>query len=428
MLFHRRFKFVFKVSLIGIFLPGILSFSVANSAVLIDTETLSDDLDIEISKYQSKGDYLLLWIAPSFGFRKGHEDIAAMLQSNNLEVWLADINEALFIPHNSVAMRGLSGDYVAELINKVYETTGKKIVLVSGSYGAIPLLRGAQRWQVSQPANRYVVGAILFSPNLYESIPPLGTPPQYLPVTKSSNIPIMIFQGSMNGNRWQLQHLLETLQAGGSEVYVEIMQDIIGLFYRKERPPLVDTYFKKMPVKFRNAITLLENSTFDIKSYNIKHSLQSTNTGLDARLKKFKGNPAPLPIHLKDADGNLFEISDYKNYVTIVNFWATWCPPCVEEIPSLNRLIAKMSGKPFRLISINYAEKSTTIREFLQEVDVDFPVLLDEKGIESAKWKVIAFPSTFVVAPNGQIHYGVNAGIEWDTPQIIESLNQLIEQ
>lgn len=86
-----------------------------------------------------------------------------------------------------------------------------------------------------------------------------------------------------------------------------------------------------------------------------------------------------------------------------------------------------MQGKPFELISINYAEKTETIKEFMQMVDVEFPVLLDEQGLEAAKWKVIAFPSTFVIGKDGLIHYGVNAGIEWDTPDVINAVDKMLQ-
>jgi thiol-disulfide isomerase/thioredoxin len=121
-------------------------------------------------------------------------------------------------------------------------------------------------------------------------------------------------------------------------------------------------------------------------------------------------------------------VTDFKGRVTIVNFWATWCTPCIKEIPSLNNLLQSMQGKSFELISVNYAEETQTIKEFMSMVDVEFPVLLDAQGQESAKWKVIAFPSTFVIGRDGLIHYGVNAGIEWDTPEVLRVINQMLEK
>jgi len=87
-----------------------------------------------------------------------------------------------------------------------------------------------------------------------------------------------------------------------------------------------------------------------------------------------------------------------------------------------------MNDIPFELISVNYAESPATILEFLKKVDVHFPVLLDETGKQSVRWKVIAFPSTFIIGADGKIHYGVNAAIHWDSPAAIEAIRALYKK
>lgn len=85
-----------------------------------------------------------------------------------------------------------------------------------------------------------------------------------------------------------------------------------------------------------------------------------------------------------------------------------------------------MSGLPFELISINYAEDKETILEFMKKVQVDFPVLLDQDGNFARQWNVITYPSTFVIDKNGKIQYGVNAAIEWDNPELIKKIKTLL--
>ena len=150
-------------------------------------------------------------------------------------------------------------------------------------------------------------------------------------------------------------------------------------------------------------------------------------SGVDSALKPYRGKIQPQAFALRDADGKLLEVNDFQGRVTLVNFWATWCPPCVEESPSLNRLKRAMQGSAFQLISINYAESPQHIREFMGKVAVDFPVLVDPDGKLAAQWKVVAFPSTFVIGPDGKIHYGANAAIKWDEPEVVQQLNQLAE-
>jgi len=80
-----------------------------------------------------------------------------------------------------------------------------------------------------------------------------------------------------------------------------------------------------------------------------------------------------------------------------------------------------MHGTPFELISIDFGESPDVVRGFLDRVDVDFPVLLDADGRVGADWKVIALPSTFIVGPEGLIHYGANGAIHWDDPEVMEN-------
>jgi thiol-disulfide isomerase/thioredoxin len=393
-----------------------------------ETKIVSDDLEVVVMKHPAEGKQLLLWIAPSFGFRQGHSDMAQLLSQQGFEVWQADINEALFIPHNSTSMRELNAKYVSDLIETAHSETGKKVVLISGSYGAIPVLRGAREWQLTKPDSRYLLGIVLFSPNVYHSIPPLGTEPEFLPIAYATNIPIVIIQGDMNSNRWQVDKLATALRSGGSAVHIELVENVVGLFYGEERKPHIEKYFHHFAETMKNQIDFFNKHPYSLVANKIEQAKTASGTGLDIRLKPFKGDANPHPIRLKDINGNLYNITDYKNRVTVVNFWATWCTPCIKEIPSLNNLRDSMQGKPFELISINYAEEAQTIKEFMQMVDVGFPVLLDEQGQQSANWKVIVFPSTFIIGRDGKIHYGVNAGIEWDTPEVLSILNKLLEK
>lgn len=391
-------------------------------------EPLSHDVEVAVRVYGAEGSTVALWIAPSYGFRRGHAEMAKALAARGLEVWQADIAEALFLPRGSTTMRKLDGTHVANLVERAHSVTGKSVVLVSGSYGAIPVLRGAREWQRREPAGAYLLGAILFSPNLYAQIPSLGLDPAYLPIARATNIPILVFQGGANANRWQLPRLLEVLRSGGSQVFVQLQPDIVGLFYDEERGPAVQREFEALPDNLLRALPLLAQTRAPRTPAPLaqQSAIAPEGKGLDAELKPYRGEPDPPPIRLPDAHGKIHRIDDYRGHVTLVNFWATWCPPCVEEIPSLNRLRTAMNDTPFRLISINYAEGAATIKAFMDEVDVHFPVLIDQEGQVAAQWGVVVFPSTFVIGPTGKIRYGVNAAIRWDAPQVIRQLRALL--
>lgn len=396
-----------------------------------DTQELEitiDQQDLYVTQYPARGEQLIIWIAPGYGTHQRAFNISEKLTQRGIEVWHVDLAESLFLPKNTSVMRAFDGKYVAGLIEAAYKKTGKKITLLTRSYGALPLLRGARLWQQRHQYDNsdYLNGAILFSPELYSSVPALGLPPVYSDISYSTNIPIMISQAGKRGNRWQLGSLLNNLREGGAEVFLRIQKGVIGLFYLGDTSDHAKKILKELPQQIDTDIRLLSSLTVPRTVSKLSELPEVNAHGLDNSLKKFKGNAVPLPLNLMTAKGQRFKRTDYSGKLTVVNFWATWCPPCVEEIPSLNNLRKKMQGKPFELISVNYAENEQIVKKFLKRVNVDFPVLLDESGQVSADWHVLVYPSTFVITPTGEIEYGVNGAILWDSTEVVSKLKSLM--
>lgn len=170
---------------------------------------------------------------------------------------------------------------------------------------------------------------------------------------------------------------------------------------------------------------MLEATPTPLNAVEIAKVEEIKNKSLDIELKEYKGDRNPSPLDLRNMHGKRVVRDDYRGKVTVVNFWATWCPPCVEEIPMLNRLSGKMEDQNFELLSVNFGQDKATIRDFLKKVNVEFPVLLDEGGRTSGSWNTIVLPSTFVIGPDGKFAYAVNAAIEWDSQEVVEALKKL---
>lgn len=369
----------------------------------------------------------ILWIAPSFGIDPRHRQTAEALAKQGTEVWLVDLADALFLTKGATSMRKIPGQLVAELINLLsdYNDDPAEVLVVSNTYGAIPSMRGIHAWQTQKTKPAGLIGAVLFSPSFFSHVPELGIEPDFIPELTATNIPVYIFQAANNGNRWHLPAALKELKH--ATVYVELLNDVLSVFYKKDRSPQSLTRFKNAPKMILRAAKQLRQHDMPLISLPLKPAKNIANSsGLNTRLKSYKGVVKPSTITLRAASDQLFDIKNYQGKVTVINFWASWCPPCVEEIPSLNRLKKIMQGEPFQLISINYAETAEKTRDFLKRVNVDFPVLLDPGGQLTGRWKVIAFPSTFVIGPDGKIHYGVNAGIHWDTEDVVQQINNLL--
>lgn len=390
------------------------------------------DEPISLEQYTAKGDQLILFIAPYYGFNERSKEVAENLSSRGIEVWMVDLIDNFFLPYNVDSIRSIDGRIVANIIEQAHEKTGKNITLFSSSYGAVPLLKGAREWQINNStlSKPYLNGAIMFSPELYMGVPALGEDPEFEPIASATNIPIMIYQSALRNNRWQLENVVRRLEKSNAIVYQKVIPNIASFFYKLTDSPDKETVnaLNNIPAEFPRVIKLLQSTPTPLKAAELRLYEDTKSVGLDIELRKYKGNKAPRPIDLESLQGERFIRKDYRNKVTIINFWATWCPPCVEEIPMLNRLKEKMQGTNFEIFSINYGEDRVTINKFLERVNVHYPVLLDEGGQVSGEWNTIILPSTYVIGPDGRFAYTVNAAIEWDNPQVVRAMKELVKQ
>lgn len=146
------------------------------------------------------------------------------------------------------------------------------------------------------------------------------------------------------------------------------------------------------------------------------------------QLKPYKGALKNPEFSLQDIKGKTHKLSDYKGEIVLLQFWATYCTPCRKEMPTMNKLIKKMAGKPFKILTINMAEDEKTIKQFMQEVPMDFTVLLDKSGTTIGQWNVFVAPANFILDKNGKILFTLYGAIEWDSPKMVKIMTTLSEQ
>jgi len=145
-----------------------------------------------------------------------------------------------------------------------------------------------------------------------------------------------------------------------------------------------------------------------------------------AKLKPYKGNLRTPALQLKDLNGKTHDLTQYKDKIVLVQFWATYCAPCRTEMPSMNRLQNKLKNMPFKILAVNMAEDSGEVRAFVKEVKPEFTILLDSNGHYLQQWKVFAAPANFIIGKDGNIKYTLYGGIEWDSDEIIKKLTELM--
>jgi len=144
-------------------------------------------------------------------------------------------------------------------------------------------------------------------------------------------------------------------------------------------------------------------------------------------LKDLPPKPAAA-LALPTLDGGTTDLKQLQGKVVLVNYWATWCPPCRKELPSMNRLADRLAGKPFVILGVNAGDSAEDIRAFLQKVPLNFPVVLDQDGTSLKPWQVFAFPTSYVIDKQGRMRMGLFGSIEWDAPEVMARIESLIQE
>lgn len=135
-------------------------------------------------------------------------------------------------------------------------------------------------------------------------------------------------------------------------------------------------------------------------------------------------SPAPT-LRLKDVDDKPVDLAQYKGRVVLINFWATWCPPCRKEFPSLGRVRKLFKPDEFEVLAVNVGEDPDSVFSFTGITD--FPVMFDRDSKAMATWAVRGLPTTFLVDRQGRLAYRATGGREFDDADIVTTIKQLLK-
>ena len=145
--------------------------------------------------------------------------------------------------------------------------------------------------------------------------------------------------------------------------------------------------------------------------------------GFEAR----SATPAP-ELKAQDLAGATKTLADYRGKVVVLNFWASWCPPCLREMPSMERLRVKMAGRPLAIVALDSAETAEEVNGFLSRMTLGFPILLDPDGSNTKRWKVFALPTTFLLDASGRVRHVLTGPTEWDEGEALEIIESLLAE
>ena len=131
-------------------------------------------------------------------------------------------------------------------------------------------------------------------------------------------------------------------------------------------------------------------------------------------------------FELEDVNGHIHRLSDYQGKVVLVNFWASWCPPCIQEIPSMQRLAKSLRNRPFEIVAINVSEQKQRVKYQSKRINMTFTVLLDTEGKTFQHWQAKILPTSFIVDRKGRIRYLAQGPLEWDSDEVSAIIEKLL--
>ncbi|MEN8206217.1 MAG: TlpA disulfide reductase family protein [Pseudomonadota bacterium] len=133
---------------------------------------------------------------------------------------------------------------------------------------------------------------------------------------------------------------------------------------------------------------------------------------------------------LEDMDGETYKLHGYRGKVVLVNFWATWCPPCRKEMPALEALYRKLGGDSFTVLAVNQWEDPDHVFAYTGELNVfpTFPILFDPESRISAEYGVKGLPTSFLIDKKGRLAYRAVGGRAFDHPEVERLIRTLLAE
>ena len=146
-----------------------------------------------------------------------------------------------------------------------------------------------------------------------------------------------------------------------------------------------------------------------------------------AGIPLLKKRMAPKDFTLRLLDGSSVNLSSLKGKVVFLNFWTTWCPPCREEMPSIQALSERFKNKDIVFLAVNIRENSNVVSDFIKKNSLTFKIPLDQRGDTAIAYGARTIPMTFIIDREGKIILREIGAMDWNTPQIAAAIEELLK-
>lgn len=375
---------------------------------------------------------LLLWLPSAYGTTAQQAIRAKELAKAGFDVWIVDLHGAYFVDAGRHSEEQFKRNDIAQLISIASQQSRGRVYVMATDEVSRTALQGIARYQQQSAQSgkaMRVGGAILFEPKLsYGSSEP-GTPAQYFPVTKNSTIPIYYIQPVLSTRQWRSQDTVHALQEGGSQVFLRSLKGVGDGFHLRPDDELSDADLAQraaLPEELKRAVQLLSIMPAPAAPKVMKNKVVVKNDDTIFGLRILNDRRA-AKLSLDDLDSRVFNVNYSKASLTLISFWASWCEPCIAELPALKRLYARYADKGMNFVLINVGEEPDAIRHAIAKYKLpDYQYLRDPEGKTMKAWNVYGFPTNFLVTPDGTIAMASFGAVEWDEPEVREALDGLL--
>lgn len=396
--------------------------------------TLDNEADMLVTQFEGEGETLLIWLPNQRGFAGGgYIRPSADLAAQGVEVWVAQLHDTYVVPPGRYSLSEMDLDDLLALLRRARDQGFKEIFLKGSSRGMQLALKLAYLWQQQEPTDTRLRGIISMNPHLLQGRPKMGQPADYLTLTRHSNLPVYLIMPQRSTKFARSAEIARQLQTGGSPVYNQYLADTQGGYHMRSDDDLTATDLQQREQLAELLLQAMQRLRWQQPAPFVTATNESFLYAVEQRplpqspnLKAYQGDPKPPALQLTDLQGGAWDANSVKDQVVLVNFWASWCGPCVEEIPSLSRLSKRLQDQPFRILAVNIGEPREQVQEFLQKVEVNFDVLLDENSLAVRDWQVYAYPSNFLIDRDGSIRYAYRGALQWDADEVVEVIESLL--
>ncbi|MGB5251430.1 MAG: TlpA disulfide reductase family protein [Sedimenticolaceae bacterium] len=399
------------------------------AAVHLVTTGRGDDIPVRI--HAADGDRLILWLPSEFGVSPRRVALAEALAARGIEVWAPDLHATWFLPVGRYSLNEVDPAAVSQVISAAIAHGAKSVYLMAEGRSVALALASVRHWQQTTDSTASLAGLLAFGPRLYVRTPQGGEAAEYLPIAGASNLPIYILQPEDSSGFWRIGDDVRELEKGGSPVFVQRLPKVSDGFYAREvSSPAEDAMTRRLP-------GILQQAMNQLQAYNGTPAQPATLRGRQRPPEKPVGSALlrPYPaereapaLRLQSLRGDTVDLINLRRKVVLINYWTTWCPPCVEEIPSLQRLHTQLQADGLEILAVDVGESAQTLESFLRDKPIRFPVLLDSDGDALRDWGIYAFPTTLVLDRRHRIRYAVFGAFDWTSPEVLSTLRTLLAE